>query len=280
MAEKKKTEMPYKISRKEVPDVGDLVIGTVTKMFKHGVYVSLDEYGGMEAYAPASEIVSSWFHSVKDYLRQNQKAVFRVIRVDPRRKLIDVSLRRVSDEERKEKFKWWKRTLRAVKLFELVSQRVGVPAQELIERVGWRFEDRFGDMLRGFEEIAKGNIDVEDVVKTFGVSIDIARAIKEVSVERIEIPEITISSIVRVLSLKRGVDDVKEVLLSVYDVAKKYEGSVKVRVYTIGPPRYKVDVTGRDPKLLEKVVGEIADCVVKKAKERGCEVSVTRVKTS
>jgi len=161
--------LPVRIARKELPDVGELVVGTVREIFEHGAYILLDEYGGLEAYAPVNEIVHSWFHSIKDYLKVGQKAVFRVIRVDPRRKLVDVSLRKVKDEEKKEKFLKFKRTVRAIKLLELVSQRVGVPLQELVEKVAFRFEDYYGDMLRGLEELARGNV---DEVKKIGFDIE------------------------------------------------------------------------------------------------------------
>jgi len=99
----RKNVLSVRISRKELPDIGDLVIGTVYKILEHGAYVLLDEYGGLEAYAPINEVVQSWFHDIKDYLRLGQKTVFRVIRVDARRRLIDVSLRKVREEEKREK---------------------------------------------------------------------------------------------------------------------------------------------------------------------------------
>ena len=36
--------------RKPLPTVGELVVGTVTKVFDYGAYLNLDEYGGKEAY--------------------------------------------------------------------------------------------------------------------------------------------------------------------------------------------------------------------------------------
>ncbi|WP_243665907.1 S1 RNA-binding domain-containing protein [Vulcanisaeta sp. JCM 16159] len=99
----KKNVLTVRVARKELPDIGELVIGTVYRILEHGAYVLLDEYGGLEAYAPINEVVQSWFHDIKDYLRPGQKTVFRVIRVDARRKLVDVSFRKVREEEKKKK---------------------------------------------------------------------------------------------------------------------------------------------------------------------------------
>ncbi|NPA24082.1 MAG: translation initiation factor IF-2 subunit alpha [Crenarchaeota archaeon] len=270
--------VPVKIARKELPDVGELVVGTVKKIMEHGAYVILDEYGGLEAYVPINEIVQSWFHSIKDYLKPGQKAVFRVIRVDPRRKLIDVSLRKVREEEKKEKFLQWKRTIRAVKLLELVSQKTGIPLQELLVKVGYRFEDIYGDMLKGFEQLAKGHVDeVRRVLKD--VPDHVFKVIEEIAREHIEIPEITFSGIIRMINIKPdGVEHIKETLIKAKQlIEEKYDGSVKYKIYVVGPPRYRIDVTGRDPKMLDQVLSEVSSFIIEEARRRGGEASFTRI---
>lgn len=267
--------LSVKVARKELPDVGELVIGTVSKIFEHGAYVLLDEYGGLEAYAPINEIVQSWFHSIKDYLKPNQKTVFRVIRVDPKRKLIDISLRKVRDEEKREKLMKWKRTLRAVKLFELVSQKVGIPTQELVEKIGWKFEDIYGDMLKGFEEIAKTG--KTDILIKLGIPEKIVNAIYEIAKEHIEIPEVTISGIIRMINIKPdGVEHIKNVLIKAQEKAKEYK-DVKVKIYVLGPPRYRIDVTSKDPKKADQVLKELATFIIEGFKKKGGEVSFTKI---
>ncbi len=278
-AKEKETQLilPVRIARKELPDVGELVVGTVREIFDHGAYILLDEYGGLEAYAPVNEIVQSWFHSIKDYLKVGQKAVFRVIRVDPRRKLVDVSLRKVKEEEKREKFLKWKRTVRAVKLLELVSQRTGVPLQDLIQKVAYRFEDIYGDMLRGFEELARGN--VEEVRKILAdLPENVFRVIEEIAKEHIEIPEVTLSGVLRIINLRpNGVEHIKEILIGAKKlIEEKYPG-VKYKIYVMGPPRYRIDLTGKDPKLLDNILEEVARYIVEEARKRGGEASYTRI---
>ncbi len=271
--------VPVRIARKELPDVGELVVGTVTKIIDHGAYIMLDEYGGLEAYAPINEIVQSWFHSIKDYLKPGQKAVFRVIRVDPKRKLVDVSLRKVRDEEKKEKFLRWKRTVRAVKLLEIVSQKVGVPLTELLEKIGYRFEDIYGDMLKGFEELARGNIDeVKRILKD--IPDNVFSVLVEVAKEHIEIPEVTLSGMIRMINLRPdGVDHIKDILLKARKLIEEKYGKlgVKYKIYAVGPPRYRIDLTGRDPKLLDQILQEVSAFIIDEAKKRGGEASFTRI---
>ncbi|PLC64711.1 translation initiation factor 2 subunit alpha, partial [Thermoproteus sp. CP80] len=66
-----------RLARRDFPDVGELVIGTVKKIADHGAYIFLDEYE-VEAFAPTQEIVQSWFHGIREYVKEGQKAVFKV----------------------------------------------------------------------------------------------------------------------------------------------------------------------------------------------------------
>ncbi|MCG2880870.1 MAG: translation initiation factor IF-2 subunit alpha [Vulcanisaeta sp.] len=270
----RKNVLQVRISRKELPDIGELVIGTVYKILDHGAYILLDEYGGMEAYAPINEIVQSWFHDIKDYLRLGQKTVFRVIRVDPRRKLIDVSLRKVREEEKREKLNKWKRTLRGVKLLELVAKKLNIPLDKALQDFGWKLEDYYGDFLAIFENVAKHGT---DDLRKLGLSEDVINAIAEVARERIEIEPVEISGVIRMISIKSdGVRHIREVLLKAMELAKK-EGAEDVRIYTIGPPRYRIDLVGKDPKKLESILKDVVNFVTTEIKKRGGEASFTRI---
>jgi translation initiation factor 2 subunit 1 len=270
----RKNVLQVRISRKELPDIGELVIGTVYKILDHGAYVLLDEYGGMEAYAPINEIVQSWFHDIKDYLRLGQKTVFRVIRVDPRRKLIDVSLRKVREEEKREKLNKWKRTLRGVKLLELVAKKLNIPLDKALQDFGWKLEDYYGDFLAIFENVAKHGT---DDLRKLGLSEDVINAIAEVARERIEVEPVEISGVIRMISIKSdGVRHIREVLLKAMELAKK-EGAEDVKIYTIGPPRYRIDLVGKDPKKLESILKDVVNFVTTEIKKRGGEASFTRI---
>jgi len=246
----------------------------VYKILEHGAYVLLDEYGGLEAYAPINEVVQSWFHDIKDYLRLGQKTVFRVIRVDARRRLIDVSLRKVREEEKREKLAKWKRTLKGVKLLELVAKKLNMPLDKALQDFGWKLEDYYGDFLSIFENAAKhGTGDL----RKLGLSDDVINAINEVAKERIEVESTEISGVIRIISIKPdGVRHVREVLLKAMDLARK-EGVDGVRIYTIGPPRYRIDIVGKDPKKLELVLKDVVNFITTEIKKRGGEASFTRI---
>ncbi|HIE33962.1 MAG TPA: S1 RNA-binding domain-containing protein, partial [Candidatus Altiarchaeales archaeon] len=85
------------------PEPGELVIATVQNIFKQGAFVTLDEYGNKRGMLHLSEISLKWVRNIRNYVKEGQKVVLLVLRVNPERGHIDLSLRRVSDAQRKAK---------------------------------------------------------------------------------------------------------------------------------------------------------------------------------
>lgn len=96
------------LRKPEWPDVGDLVIATVVRVTDYGAYVKLDEYG-KEGLLHISEISSSWVRNIRNFVREGQKVVLRVLRVDAEKRHVDLSLRRVTKRQKREKILFWKK---------------------------------------------------------------------------------------------------------------------------------------------------------------------------
>ena len=77
------------------PEVGDLVVATVQRIVGYGAYVTLDEYEDKEGLLHISEISSSWVRNIRNHVRERQKVVLQVLRVDAAHGQVDLSLRRV-----------------------------------------------------------------------------------------------------------------------------------------------------------------------------------------
>src|SRR6266571_523629 len=83
-----------------MPEVGDLVVTTVTRVEDYGAYVKLDEFSGIEGLVHISEISTTWVRNIREHARQGQKLVLKVLRVSSQRNQIDLSLRRVTGREK------------------------------------------------------------------------------------------------------------------------------------------------------------------------------------
>ena len=73
------------------PEPGDLVIATIESVMDYGAYANLDEYN-KRGFLHISEISSARIRNVRDFVREKQKMVLKVLRVDVEKGHIDLSL--------------------------------------------------------------------------------------------------------------------------------------------------------------------------------------------
>jgi len=59
----------------ELPEVGELVIATITKIGDHGAYVILDEYDKIQGFLHVSEIAPGWVRNINKYVKEKEKVV-------------------------------------------------------------------------------------------------------------------------------------------------------------------------------------------------------------
>lgn len=260
--------------RATFPHLNELVVGTVTEIHDHGAFVILDEYNGLRAYVPLGEVSHSWFKSIRDVLKVGQKTIFKVIRADPRKGIVDVSLRRVSDSERKSKLLEWKRAQRAEKILELAAKTLKRTLDEAYEEVGWRLEDYYGEIAKGLEEAALKGV---DALRAAGVSEKWARAVANIAKQSMKFKRVRASALITLRCLQGGMRSVKDSLTS-WEERVKLPEDVNVRVYTVGAPRYRLDVEAIDPKVCEKTLEEILKAITEKARSESCMFSVSTLK--
>jgi translation initiation factor 2 subunit 1 len=98
--------------KKEYPEEGELVVGTITKVQGFGAFVTLDEYPNKEGFIHISEIATGWVKRIRNFVREKQKVVCKVVHVDAAKKHIDLSLKKVNDHQRREKIQDWKNVIR------------------------------------------------------------------------------------------------------------------------------------------------------------------------
>ncbi len=77
--------------------VGQIVEGTITRLTNFGAFARLDD--GIEGLIHLSELSPKRISHAREAVREGQRLKLRVIRIDPQRKRIGLSLRQVPEEE-------------------------------------------------------------------------------------------------------------------------------------------------------------------------------------
>ena len=248
----------------EWPESGDLVIASVQRITDYGAYVTLDEYG-KEGLLHVSEVASGWVRNIRDFVREGQKTVLKVLRVQTEKGHVDLSLRRVSGHERREKILSWKKERKAESLLRTVAEKLGVPFEELYGKTGAEIEEKFGGIYEGFERAA---LEGPDPLIEAGLPKDIVVVIAEVAKDKIRPPMVKVRGVLELRCSKpRGIIDIREALLSVQKLEK--ERNASVHLYAVAAPKYAIEVHAEDYKEAEKMLQKAAEAAIKSITNAG-----------
>jgi translation initiation factor 2 subunit 1 len=251
------------LKRERFPTIGDLTIATVQKIFSYGAYVSLDEYDSRQGFVPISEVSSGWIKNIRDFLRESQKVVLKVIRVDEKRGLIDLSLRRVSVPEKRDKLLEWKRDRMALAILKSVVKALKFD-DEVLEKLRVKLEGNFGGVYEGIEAgLSKG----PSILVEAGLSKREADALISIAASKMKRPKAKLRGILSLRCFKgNGADIIRRILSNVTGAVGK---DVNVSVFTLGAPRYILEVESSNLKLASTVLSELSDKVLKEIEKEG-----------
>jgi len=262
-----------RLVKKEFPDVGEVVIGTVKKIAEHGAYVYLDEYE-LEAFAPTQEIIQSWFHSIRDYVKEGNKTVFKVISVNPKMRVVEVSLKRVRVDEKEKKLLLYRHRVRTLKLLEIAMKKLGKAQEEALKTM-WYLEEQFGDPFKVFEEVVKTGPQVLDDLE---LDPKLKEAIVELARQQIEIPPTKISGIIKAVSVEGdGAERIKAALAELAKAIQEKYPQISAKIYVVGPPRYRIDMVGQQPKQVEAAFTDITNLLQTLQKKYKVITTVQRI---
>jgi len=242
----------------EWPESGDLVIASVQRITDYGAYVTLDEYG-KEGLLHVSEVSSGWVRNIREFVREGQKTVLKVLRVDTEKGHVDLSLRRVSRHERREKLLASKMEKKAESLLRSASEKLKIPIEDILTKTGAAIEEKFGGIFEGLERAAREG---PDPLIEAGLPKDIAVALAEVAKDKIRPPMVKIRGLLELQCMKpNGVIYIREALLSAQKIEKPKD--TKIRLYTVAAPKYAVEVLAEDYKEAEKILQKAAETAIK-----------------
>lgn len=242
----------------EMPEQGEIILATITKVMDHGAYVTLDEYDDIQGFLHISEIAPGWIRSVNRFVRDGEKKVLLVKKVNAQRGDIDLSLKQVSKDQKKQKLKEVKKFEKGKTLLQNIQEKAKLSDEE-VEKLEDNIYSKFDSVYDAFISIGRNGIesikDLKLAKKTSTVIEDICSKIKLPSVEIRGIMEITNNK-------SDGVEIIKKTLL---DVIKK---DSTIDITYLGAPKYRLSITSEDfksaEKLLKPIIEEIETNIEKK----------------
>lgn len=239
-----------------MPEQGEIILATVTKVMDHGAYVTLDEYEDIQGFLHISEIAPGWIRSVNRFVKDGEKKVLLVKKVKAGD--IDLSLKQVSKDQKKQKLKEVKKYEKGKTLLQNVQDKAKLSDEE-IEKIEDKIYTKFDSVYDAFMEIARNGI---ITVKELKLAEKTTTAIEEIC-SKIKLPSVEIRGIMEITNNKsNGVEIIKKTLL---DVIKK---DSTMDITYLGAPKYRISITAEDFKSAEKslkpIIQEIQTNIEKK----------------
>lgn len=253
------------LKKHDLPVENDLVMCTVTKVFSHGAFAKLDEYQGRDGFIHISEVASTWIKNIRDFVKEGQKTVAKVLNVDRAKGHIDLSIRRVSDAQRKNKIQEWKRSQKSEKLMEIAAKEIDKTVTDAYAEVGFALEEKYGEIYTALEEMTLAGA---EVFKNLDIPKEWEAPLLKVAQENIVLPTVNITGYVDLkCPLPNGIDVIKESLIFARDLG--YGEDVNVDITYIKSPRFSINVTAPEYKVAEEALKHCADSAIEHIKKLG-----------
>ncbi len=242
----------------EMPEQGEIVLATVTKIMDHGAYVTLDEYDDLQGFLHVSEIAPGWIRSVNRFVKEGEKKVLLVKKVNPQRGDIDLSLKQISKDQKKQKLKEVKKFEKGKTLLQNVQEKAKL-SDEDVERLEDSIFSKYDSVYDAFIEIARNGI---QSVKELKIPKKTATVIEEIC-SKIKLPSVEIRGIMEITNSKSdGIEVIKKVLL------EELKKDSTIDITYLGAPKYRLSITSEDFKSAEKslkpIIADIQSNIEKK----------------
>ncbi|MEM4263827.1 MAG: S1 RNA-binding domain-containing protein [Candidatus Woesearchaeota archaeon] len=249
-----------------MPQEDELVLCTVTAVQYNSVFAKLDEYGktGM---IHISEIAPGRIRNIRDYVVEGKKIVCQVLRIDPEKGHIDLSLRRVNEMQKRKKLDSIKQEQLSEKIIEFVANKRKENVEALCNTISEKILEKYPSLFDAFEGVVRGEVDLAKILDK-----DLAKELTDVIKQRIRLHEIEVGGDIKLISYApNGVEVVKAAL------KKAQESKSSPVIKYKGAGTYSITIKSDDYKAAEKALKQAVDEMLKYAKEHKAIAEFTRI---
>ena len=230
------------LKKKGFPEESELVLCTVGSVQHHSVFVTLEEYG-QNGMIHISEVSPGRIRNIRDFVKEGKVIVCKVLRVNRERGHVDLSLRRVTDSQKRSKINDIKQEQKAEKIIENVANKLKKDVKKLFEEVSTKILLEYPSINIFFTEVAEGRIELA----TLKLDKDITAELDSIIKLRIKPAEVEISGSLNLHSYApEGVNIIKDAL------TKVSKGGSEVSYIKAG--KYKITVKAANYKIAEQII--------------------------
>ena len=253
------------------PEEGELVVATIKTVKQNGAYVDLDEYEGIEGFIFIGEIASGWVKNIRGFVREGQRVICKVLRTRRDGTSLELSLKSVSEERRRDRLQEWKNEQRAQQLLKVLGEKIGWSDEQVEEQTS-ELVDAFGTLYTAFEEAAMQ----EGALDNAGFEGEWMAPFIEIAVENIIPPFVEVRGTLTLsINVTDGVSVIRDALEAAESLSNEAE-EIDVKCFYDGAPTYRIELKAPDFKVAESMWEQATQAVLDHMVAAGGEAAAER----
>jgi translation initiation factor 2 subunit 1 len=248
------------------PKVGELVIANVTKISKFGAYCRLPEYKDLEVFLPIKEISSGWIKNIREHIHEGQKLVCTVTFFDKEKGTIDISLKRVSPGNSKEKIRSYNLEKRLAALFlQSIKMAKEQPNKEAMITTAI---SEFGTYTNLVQNATNNTKEYEQSKLPKKIKDAIIKVLESNKKQK----KYLVSYIATIYTYNTlsGASELKSIMSSIKDLG--------VQIKYVGAPKYRLMAESEDYAMAEAKIKSVEDLIKEKLKKGVFEIEKEKLK--
>lgn len=228
-----------------MPGRNELVVCKIVKIFPNSAFAELIEYK-RRGMIHVSEVALKWVKDIREFVKENQYVVCRVMRIDGDD--ISLSIKRVRKEDSDRKLNEFKRERKAEKMLEMLAKEKGKSLDDAYREIGFELEEEFGSLNKSFEFAIKN----PDLLKSKIGNNAWLDSIIEMAKKSYSEKVYTVKAKLNIVCYgPNGIEVIKKALKKARDSG--------VDVKYVSPPEYMISSSGKNIKDVRSKVTSAAE---------------------
>jgi translation initiation factor 2 subunit 1 len=249
-----------------LPRHGELVIAVVSKITNFGAYCKLIEYEDVEAFLPIREVSSGWIKNIREYIHDGQKLVCFVHGVDKEKGTIDISLKRVSTKDSKDKIRSYNLEKRLNALFsQTIKKEKETKTKEELEGI---ITQEFGTYTKMMENAVANTPEF--------VQSKLPKKVKDAFVKVLELSKkqkryfVSYVATITTYNTESGATELRDLMKAIKETGTD--------LGYIGAPKYRLFAEGTDYVDAEAKIDKVREIISTKLKKGIFEIEKEKLK--
>lgn len=237
--------------KKGFPAEKDIVLCKIKKVLPHSVFAELIDYEGKEGMIHISELSNRWTKNINDVANLNDVIVCRVEKIDAQKGHIDLSKKRVTRGEEKQKKDEFKNETHIEKIIEHSLKKNGMDLKEFYDAEGFKIIEEYGSLHDFYEEF----LEDPKIINELSFKKEIIESLKESFESVLQKSRVNLKKTIKAFA--NGTNGLANIKKFMNDLLKLSNDENVLEIKYLNAPEYLASINSQNYKSAEAFFDKI-----------------------